>query len=211
MKKAIIFDNDGVLVNTEPLYYRATREMCGQLGKELSLAEYVDCHIKNSHGTRAKLGVSDDEYAPLRAWRNARYAELLASGKHTVPGVPEVIAELTEQFRLCIVTSSLRTHFDIIHRESRYLRHFEFIISLEDVAQSKPSPEPYLKALSRLGLVAPECVVVEDSVRGLQSAQSAGVACIVVRSELSSYMDLSSADASIDSIHDLSRAIRNLL
>jgi HAD superfamily hydrolase (TIGR01509 family) len=207
MKKAIIFDNDGVLVNTEPLYYQATREMCGQLGRGLTLDEYVDCHIKNSYGTRRLMGLSDAEFLPWRTWRNARYSELLPSGNHTIAGVPEMVVELAQRYRLCIVTSSLQRHFDIIHRESDYLGHFEFVIAREDVLHSKPSPEPYLKALSNLGLSASECVVVEDSYRGLHSALSAEIDCIVLKSELSDYMDLSGAHQFVDNVGKIPAAV----
>lgn len=210
MKKAIIFDNDGVLVDTEPLYFQATREMCAQLGKTLSLTEYVECHIKNSHGTRPLLGMEHEDFLPWRHWRNARYSELLAGANHTIAGAPEVVAELAADYRLCIVTSSLRPHFDIIHRESGYLEHFEFIISREDVVHSKPSPEPYQKALDRLELAAASCVVIEDSARGLQSARAAEIDCLVLRSELSPHMDLSGATRLLDSIHDLPAAISKL-
>ena len=74
MKNAIIFDNDGVLVNTEALYFQATKEMCAQLGKELSLEEFIDCHIKSSKATWHLTNVCEDEIPQWRAWRNTRYS-----------------------------------------------------------------------------------------------------------------------------------------
>ena len=209
MKKAIIFDNDGVLVNSEPLYFQATREMCARLGVELSLTQFIECHIKSSKGTRELLKLSEEEYKLCRQWRTDRYADLLAGTDLTCEGIPELIKELSEKYRLCIVTSSKKAHFDLIHKNSAYLKHFEFVISLEDVAESKPSPEPYLKALEQLSLHSKDCLIVEDSFRGLQSAIAAKVDCFIVKNEFSHFLDFSGALGVLDSIEELPAKIPN--
>lgn len=200
MKKAIIFDNDGVLVNSEPLYFQATKEMCTQLGKDLSLEEFINCHIKSSRGTWHLLNIPEEEYTQWRKWRTDRYSDLLQGTDLTCEGVPEVIEELSKSYRLCIVTSSKKAHFDLIHEKSDYLKHFEFVITLEDVSESKPSPEPYLKALERLELDADECVVIEDSFRGLQSAIAADVECLIVKNEFSHFLDFTGAKNVVESV-----------
>ncbi len=210
MKKAIIFDNDGVLVNTEALFFQATKEMCAQLGKELSLDEFLDCHIKSSKATWHLTNVCQYDIPQWRAWRNTRYSELLQKGDLSYPGVEQVIDELSRDYRLCIVTSSKKSHFDIIHRESNYLKYFEFIITLEDVSKSKPSPEPYLKALARLNLPAESCLIVEDSFRGLNSALAAKVDCVIVQNNFSQHQDLSGAKYNIDELAKLPRFVREL-
>jgi HAD superfamily hydrolase (TIGR01509 family) len=203
-RKAIIFDNDGVLVDTEPLYFQATKEMCAKHGLDLSLELFIECHIKNSHGTRPVLGLPDEEYERWRQWRNSRYSELLAGADHTKAGVPEMVGQLAKHFRLCIVTSSKRSHFDIIHQRSSYLPHFEFIVSVDDVSESKPSPEPYLTALERLALEPAECIIIEDSSRGLQSARAAGIDCVILKTPLAEHQDLTAASHTVDSINALS-------
>ena len=210
MKKAIIFDNDGVLVNTEALYFQATKEMCGQLGKELSLEEFINCHIKSSKATWHLTNISDDEIPQWRAWRNTRYSELLQEGDLSFPGVEQVIEEHSRDYRLCIVTSSKKSHFDRIHRENNYLKYFEFIITLEDVSKSKPSPEPYLKALERLNLAAENCLVVEDSFRGLKSAQAANIDCVIIQNNFSQHQDLSEAKYNLDELTKLPKFVSEL-
>ena len=209
MKKAIIFDNDGVLVNSEPLYFQATREMCARFDVELSLEQFIECHIKSSKGTRNLLELSEAEYELSRQWRTDRYADLLDGVDLTCEGIPELIEELSKKYRLCIVTSSKKAHFDLIHQSSDYLKFFEFVISLEDVKESKPSPEPYLKALKRLLLNSDDCLIVEDSVRGLQSATAAQIDCIIVKNEFSHFLDFSGALVVIDSIEELPAKIPN--
>jgi HAD superfamily hydrolase (TIGR01509 family) len=209
MKKAIIFDNDGVLVNTEPLYFQATKEMCAELGINLTLDQFIDCHIKSSRATWHLLGLAAEEIPRWRLWRNKRYEELIENSEPlTCVGVEKVIKLLSAEYRLCIVTSSKRNHFDAIHKYSNYLQHFEFIISLEDVKKSKPSPEPYIKAVEKLGLGVEDCLVVEDSYRGLESAKAAGLECILIKNEFSQYQDLRNADKILESIKGLPFAMR---
>ncbi len=202
-KQAIIFDNDGVLVNTEPLFFQATQQMCALLGLELSLQQFIDCHIKSSKATWHLLDVQKNDIPRWRNWRNDRYSQLLQQSDLRNSVVEQLIADLAEHYRLCVVTSSRRSHFELIHRQSTYLNKFEFVITLEDVSASKPSPQPYQKALERLQLTAADCLVVEDSFRGLQSARTAGIDCVTVNNEFSSYQDLSGAAAHLENISEL--------
>jgi len=81
---------------------------------------------------------------------------------------------------MAVVTSSQRKHFDTMHADTGLTRYFEFVLAREDYGETKPHPEPYLLALDRLRMKAETCVAVEDSERGLASARSAGVRCLVV-------------------------------
>lgn len=210
MKKAVIFDNDGVLVNTEILYFQATKEILATQGVELSLEVFIDSNIKSNRSAWHMLQVDDEELKKLKQQRNKRYSELLSEGDLSYPRVPEVIRQLSEDYRLCIVTTSRKMHFDAIHQWTDYLSFFEFIITVDDVENSKPHPEPYLKALDKLGLGAGECVVIEDSFRGLQSATAAGIDCLMVRNEFSSYQDFHEAAAVLDDISDVVEAVADL-
>ena len=92
-----------------------------------------------------------------------------------------------------VVTSANREHFDIIHRRLDLVRHFRFVLTAEDYRHTKPSPDPYLLGLKRLGLEAGQCLVVEDSPRGLEAARAAGIPCIVLRHELTLGHDFAGA------------------
>jgi beta-phosphoglucomutase-like phosphatase (HAD superfamily) len=92
-----------------------------------------------------------------------------------------------------VVTSSMGSHFELIHSRLDLLRHFRFVLTAEHYANSKPSPEPYLLGLQKLGLAPEQCVVVEDSPRGLQAATAAGLRCIVLRNALTRHYDFPGA------------------
>lgn len=187
MIKAIFWDNDGVLVDTEHLYFEASRDALRQVGIELSLAQFV--HLTLDLGQSpltlaARQGVSDDHLEVLRQHKNRRYAELLQNGAQPMDGVAETLAALHGRVVMAIVTSSRRDHFDLIHRHNGLLGYFDFILTREDYRYSKPNPEPYLKALQVSGLRAEECLVIEDTRRGLEAAHQAGLRCVVLPNRL---------------------------
>ena len=185
--EAVFWDNDGVLVDTEHLYMRATREVMAARGAGLSEAQYVEWFLRQNRGILhfAELhGWSASEVAVMREARNDRYGELLRSEPLVIDGVDEVLSALHGRVRMAIVTSSRREHFDIIHAASGLLPYFDFVLADGDYAASKPHPAPYLAAIERTRLAPANCLVVEDSERGLRSAIAAGLPCVVIPSRL---------------------------
>ncbi len=102
-----------------------------------------------------------------------------------------------------VVTSSRRDHFDLIHARSGLRRFFDFVVTGDDVAHTKPNPEPYLKALEVSGRKAGECVAIEDSERGLAAAKAAGLECWVVPHALTRNGDFRSADRVLASLAEV--------
>jgi beta-phosphoglucomutase-like phosphatase (HAD superfamily) len=94
---------------------------------------------------------------------------------------------------MAVVTTSRRVHFEIQHARTGARPFFEFVLTKEDFTRFKPDPEPYLVAAARLGVAPADCLVVEDSERGLRAAVAAGMRCAVVPSALSPGADLSAA------------------
>ncbi len=187
MIKAIFWDNDGVLVDTEHLYFEASRDALRQVGIELSMEQFAHISLglgKSSLCLAAEQGVNDDTLAALRQHINRRYAELLQNGAAPMEGASETLAALHGKVAMAIVTSSRRDHFDLIHRNNSLLGFFDFILTREDYQHSKPNPEPYLKALKVSGLRAEECLVIEDTRRGFEAARQAGLRCVVIPNRL---------------------------
>lgn len=187
MIRAIFWDNDGVLVDTEKLYFQATRELLLSTG--VTLTEDLFRRISLSEGRSAfvlaaEKGVPQEVIDRLHEERNRRYAELLEGGVRIMEGVEETLAELRGKMVMGIVTSSRREHFETMHRKTGLLPHFDFILTREDFTLSKPDPEPYRRATEKCGFGADECLVVEDSPRGLASARAAGIRCLVVPNDL---------------------------
>jgi len=203
MFKALLWDHDGVLVDTEKFYYQANRELLEEVGVTLSASDYRRYLLVEGTGAwhlAAERGYRPEQIAELKRRRDARYRELLLTEDVAIAGVSELLAELQPRARMAIVTSSLRTHFDAIHGRTDIPSYFELILTREDYRASKPDPEPYLTAIARLGLSAPQCLVIEDSERGLAAAKAAGLSCWVIPSKLTQDSNFSAADRRL---HDL--------
>ena len=199
---AILFDNDGVLVDTEGLYFRANREVLATVGVDLDEASYVELYLREGlgawHLVEAK-GVQAAAIEALRAERDRRYGELVDTVEVLVPGVGEHVAALARRYRLAIVTSSEPGPFARTHARTGLLPHFEFALTRYDYIRSKPDPEPYLAAVARMGVPAGRCLVIEDSERGLRAAKAAGLACWVIPSGLTAASRFDAADAVLPS------------
>ena len=187
MLKAILWDNDGVLVDTEHLYFLATRQTLATRGIAIDEAQYLELFLQQSRGIlhfAHENGWSEVELERARRERSALYSAMLREKSRVIDGVEEVLAALHGRYTMGIVTSSQREHFDIIHAASGLLKYFQFVITSGDYQNPKPHPEPYLKAIDRVRVPKDACIVVEDSERGLAAATAAGLRCIIVPSRL---------------------------
>jgi HAD superfamily hydrolase (TIGR01509 family) len=207
---AIFWDNDGVLVDTETLYYRATSEVLATIGVTLSEDQYIELFLRESRGAwhlAEAQGLPVESIDGLRRARDDRYSELIDTTALVIPGVADTIHRLARRYRMAIVTSSEPRHFERIHRDPAFLGLFEFILTRADYEQSKPHPEPYLRALERSGLSAESCLVVEDSERGLRAAKAAGLTCWVIPSALTRRCRFESADRILGSVAEVESSL----
>lgn len=205
--KAVFWDNDGVLVDTEQLYYRANVDTLADMGHGLSEDDYIRLFLAADTGTvgiMKQLGYPTSEVEPYRRRRDERYSEiLLEQSDLAIAGVHETVAALHGHVAMGIVTSSRKCHFDLIHANTELTHRMEFILTNADYSKAKPDPEPYLKAIELSGLAPRDCVVIEDSERGLTSAKAAGLACWIVPSRWSARMEFSAADRILESVRDV--------
>lgn len=201
----ILFDHDGVLVNTEPLYFRATQECVADLGVDLQLGDYLAMMAegKNAWELARRVGASEGEIERGRKRRNSRYRELLNSEPIDIEGVDEVLAELSRYYRIAIVTTALREDFELIHRERDIVSNVDFVLTRDAYSNSKPHPDPYLAALDKFKISPEVALAVEDSQRGLTAAIAAGLDCVVVHNEFTATQDLSQATYHIERLKDL--------
>lgn len=193
----IFWDNDGVLVETEPLYLRASREALAKVGIPLSDEEFARISLTEGRSVfdlASGRGCPAGRIAELRHWRNNRYAELLETEDVALGGVRAVLEQLHGKIRMAVVTSSQKNHFDIIHRRTGLLPFFEFCLTREDYNRSKPAAEPYLLALQHSGQEARQVLAIEDSPRGLASAKAAGLTCWAIPGQHTREKDFDRAD-----------------
>ncbi len=109
----------------------------------------------------------------------------------------------SREYRIGIVTSSRRDHFEIMHERTGLLPHVDFVVAQGDYERSKPAPDPYLMGIDRSGAPASECLAIEDSARGLAAAKAAGLACWVVPSGMTDGQDFAAADRRLESLGEL--------
>jgi HAD superfamily hydrolase (TIGR01509 family) len=207
----VLWDNDGVLVDTEGMYFQACREVLGSVGIELSLEQFKDISLRQGESTfvlATEQGLDADEVSRLRQQRDHVYVHLIKTGTPAIPGAEEVLRSLFGRVRMGVVTSARREHFDAIHAKSGLVQYFDFVLTREDYVRSKPHPEPYLTALQRYDLDRDRCIVIEDSERGLKAASAAGLECVVVLSEWTKDGDFGRAVAVVE---DLGGALEEIL
>ncbi len=204
-KKYILWDHDGVLVDTEKWYYEATRKALAELDVFFDKGLYLDFMQdgKSLWLLASGKGIPGDVIQKQKDRRNAYYQEYLIREDIEIPGVEKTLRSLKGCFSMAIVTTSKRKDFDLIHRERSITGYMNFILTVEDYIKAKPSPEPYLSALNKFGAEPHEAVVIEDSGRGLRSAVAAGIDCIIVENEFTRQHDFSKAFAIAPKIVDL--------
>lgn len=205
MKEYILFDHDGVLVDTEFWYYKAGERALADIGLTLDKDQYLK-GMSQGAGTWAQAraaGIDEQAISRQRRARDDYYQEYLRTEAIEIEGVVETLAELSKIVRMAIVTTSKRVDFDIIHEERQITRFMDFVLVREDYELAKPHPEPYLTGLQRFGAAAEETLVVEDSSRGLNSAVAAGIDCAVVYNDFTKAHDFSGASHRIESLREL--------
>jgi HAD superfamily hydrolase (TIGR01509 family) len=211
--EAIFFDNDGVLVETEHLYFAANQRVFVEVGHELTRDVFIDLSLRQGRSVFDVLrdaGLGEAEIVRLRARRDEIYQASVAAGVEVYEGVHDVVSSLGQRYPMAIVTSAHRDDFEIAHRESGLLEHFEFTLASGEYARHKPHPDPYLEAAERLGVAPERSVVIEDSVRGLQAAVAAGMHCLAIPHALTSGGDFSAAAAVLADIREVPGAIEAL-
>ena len=198
MVEAILWDNDGVLVDTECLFFESTRRTLATIGIQLSLEQFLDLSMRQGRSAfdlAFERGWPKEQVTNLKRERDLLYSEMLRTETRVLPGVAETLNALHGRMRMAVVASSQRQHFDVMHADIGLMRYFEFVLAREDYGKTKPNPEPYLLALERLGMRAESCVAVEDSERGLAAARAAGLRCLVIPNEITRSCTFSGATA----------------
>ena len=201
MFDGIFWDNDGVLMETEHLYYQANAEALAQAGVELSLEEFCRVSLRQGESVLSLAGGNDG--VELRRVRDDIYFRLLGEESRVYPGVRDALEWLHGRLPMAIVTSCRRDNFLQMHRASGLLGYFDFVLTREDYGASKPDPEPYLTACARAGLHPDRCLAIEDSERGVISAARAGLTVAAIPGDMNRGGDFDAARWLLDGIHEL--------
>ena len=206
--QAIIFDFDGLIVDTETPTYQAWKEAFERYSLELPLSIWSDCIGKGDEDNPLRY-LEDSIGEPvdrekLIAATNVRRFELVSDAP-PLPGVVETIRAAHERgYRLAIASSSPHGWVDPQLDRLGVTQFFESILCEEDVAETKPSPELFLLTLDSLQIMPEEAIVLEDSPNGVTAAKRANLFTIVVPNLITKQLDVDGADILLDSLADLS-------
>lgn len=211
--RAIIFDFDGVIADTEPLHFAGLRRTLAGIGIALTEAEYYaeylgyddrGCFIAALQAN----GVPVTEPLIIDLMRRKADAYLESVKDHLVifPGVREFVRDAAASYPLAVASGALRHEIEFILEEAGLRKEFRHITSAEDVTRGKPDPQPFLHALAGLNrngilspLAAEHCLVIEDSLPGIRAAKAAGMKVLAV-ANTHTIQDLHEAHAITDGL-----------
>ena len=209
MIKAVIFDMDGVLVNSEPYHFEVEKQLLRELGISITdeeLESFVGLaldkmwgRLKKSHGLKDSIDSLAEKDTESRVSYFASLEKL-----EPIEGVRELIRNVRDGgLKTAVASSSHSRLISTVLEKTGLSEYFPVIVSGVDMEHGKPSPDIFIKTAEILGTGTEECLVIEDSLNGVTAAKAAGMKCIGFRNPASGSQDLSAADIIIDSFDSI--------
>lgn len=186
---AVIFDMDGVIVDSEPLHERAFLDTFARIGK----ASDHGIHFPDYYGRSDQVVWRDfltahqppQSLAELSRMKQERFLELLRAEQPIFRPIPELVRALASRGPIALASGSNHAVIRAVLELSDLRRHFTAVVSADDVARGKPAPDIFLHAAECLGIPPTECVVIEDSVAGVAAGRAAGMKVIGITNSVS--------------------------
>ena len=204
MIEAVLWDLDGVLVDTAGFHYQAWRQLLSELGRNLSEEEFRRTFgLRNDLILRDMLReVSAEEVRRLSERKEAFFRQHAAGRVTPLPGAVDLVRRARDGGRrTALVTSTPQVNIDFVLGQVSLTGAFDTIVAAEDVSRGKPDPEGFLLAAHRLGVAPERCLVIEDAPGGIEGARRAGMRSLAVTTT-HPREDLAAADAVVDSLND---------
>ena len=215
MLKAIIFDFDGVITDSEPSHLRMFQKVLLEMGISLDKKEYYEKYlgmddkgcfatVLRSHG----IDTDPDLIQSLIKKKTNYLMEAMKSDLFIYPGVVDFIEKARKRYLLAVASGALRHEIEFVLIHTGVLSAFDVIVSAEDVQEGKPNPECFNLALRRLNEMGErdirpeECIVIEDSIAGIEGAKGAEMKCIAVTNTYS-HERLTMADMVVKSLEGI--------
>ena len=205
-KKAFLWDMDGVITDSSPFHLAAWQETFGKRGIEFRQNDFAKFFgTRNDFIVRRVLGeeLSEKELASLLREKEDIFRHKITGNFRSFPGVIKLLDAIKKgNFKLALTSSAPQENIDLASAELGLDRYFDTIISGREVAESKPSPQIYLRAAEELGVEPGDCVVIEDSPFGVKGAKAAGMKCLAV-TNTHPRQDFQGADRVVDSLEEV--------
>lgn len=206
--KAVIFDMDGVIIDSEPIHFEVDMQTMKDLGCNISAEElekyvgttneYIFTHIKKNY----KIRESVEEIINYRS--EMAKNKVIQANLEPIEGIRELLNDLkNNNIPVAIASSSPRDFIDVVVSKFNLQDYFEYIVSGEEVENGKPAPDVYIETAKRLGISPWNCTVIEDSKNGVLAAKAAEMKCIAFQNINSGNQDLSKADIIVNSITEI--------
>lgn len=212
--KAIIWDMDGVLVDSEYLHAKAESETAKHFGINISIEKV----IKYYSGVKIEKEFQDMEkrYRKKMPLDEALgvlkliLEKLLTKGIKAIPHAKKVLKDLSKEYKMGLVTSSLKYFGEVVLTKLSLSKFFSSIVYADDVNEHKPHPKPFLIAAEELGVAPNEVVAVEDSESGFPAAKAAGMILIARKAEHNKSKDFSLADFVIEDLNEIPKLLEKI-
>lgn len=180
MLDCLLFDLDGLLVDSEPLQFRAYQAAFSQYEIELTMEDWVRWHsVEASTARWVENEGFDINVQELRNVKKSFYDEMIATDLEAKPGAVELVESCASSLELALVSASRHESIEACLDKFGILNHFSALVSGSEVARSKPWPDPYLAAMEILDTSADHALALEDSLTGYRAASAANLRCVI--------------------------------
>lgn len=206
MKQFVIFDMDGVLIDSEPLHQLAEKELLKEYGIEVSTEALLQYMGRSTEALLKQFIQNyhlDVDYPRLYQNHQNHLGTVLADFVQPIDGIPDFLSELDRyQIPFAVASSSSLRMIHLVLEKMNWRDRFTVVVSGEEVQQGKPNPDIFLEAAKRLDATVESCVVVEDSNAGVRAGKAAHMRTIGFKSPHSAQQDISMADFVINDFSD---------
>jgi beta-phosphoglucomutase family hydrolase len=204
MLEAVIFDMDGVIINSEPLHYEANQQLFDKLGFSVPMNEYSNYigistekmweDLRDKYDLNENLDTLTDKHRK----HTHDFIRKNMNGNE-IPGIRKILEELKDKnIKTAVASSSSKNLIETVIKGFDLCQYFDILVSGEEVEKGKPNPDIFIYAAKKLKVNIKNCLVIEDSTNGIKAAKKAGAKCIGFNNPDSHGQDLTKADIVIN-------------
>ena len=209
MSEAVLFDMDGVIVDSEPLHKQTSVEVMREYGVEITRKDIDDCKGRtldeDAELLLSRYNIPLSEKENFKRKKEEQTIKLIRERAQIFPGVMELLENLSKHgMKLALCSSSLRSEINAVLEVLGLSGFFDVIVSGAEIEKGKPAPDIFLEATKQLNVSPKNCLVIEDTIFGVRAAKSAGAKCLAVTNTFKAETLLSAgADYILDSLENI--------